>query len=250
MLLETSATYILQDMVESNEILLEAGNKHDYRAIVATTERLLYNKAIPQGEAQYWLQGIDLTTLNEVDGYATIFLIDDFEHEYGAQYKYALLGLLLESGVHTSDSLNNMSLSEFKQILMLLYTMPQDAIDAVFQFHTYQRNKQTSSLYNNITSFVDEQYRISDHWNVWQKLQNQQGKTYNKCFAPTTDGKLITKNFCLGEKVGKKWQLIEEFGAPIRRNASQRTAIAQQILDSQLFANNHAVLDYLAILLK
>jgi len=53
--------------------------------------------------------------------------------------RYHITGLILESsGKYTIDYLNVVSLEEIKHLLMLIYQLPNNAIEDIFAFHTYR----------------------------------------------------------------------------------------------------------------
>lgn len=173
-------------------------------------------------------------------------LMEWFEDCYGESFVWNPLGVLLESGHYTrAYLLDIMSDSEFHNLVELMYKMPQEAIDAIFDYNTYQRQKQASSLFDNIVPFVDEQYRISDHWNIWRKIRGANGKIHNHCYGQTVDKKYRVNSFCLGKKIGHKWEIITEFGAPVKRTQQEKLDIIQQLNQSGLFDGNIEITEYI-----
>ena len=241
MRLETTLTHLLEEYTHTG--LLQESLKAP-PVVTTLVERLLCNDNIPIGEAKYWLQGVEGFP-SERDGFMALNLMEWFEDSYGESFEWNPLGVLLESGHYTRDYLDIMSDSEFHNLVELMYKMPQEAVDAIFDYNTYQRQKQTSSLYDNIVPFVDEQYRISDHWNIWRKIRGTNGNLHNHCYGQTTDKRYRVNSFCLGKKIGNKWEIITEFGAPVKRTQQENLDILKRLKQSGLFDGNIEILEYI-----
>lgn len=227
MFLETTITTQLQQFPFENSYLYESDNPNNALKIV---ERLLYG-SVPLNEKRYHIQQFNL---KHDEGCIALEVFDWLEEQQ--IHSYQITGLILESELFTKDYLNVMSVDEVKAILSVLYRLPDDAIQDVFHYCTFRKPKGTTSLYNNKKPYKHEQYRISDHWNIWID---------GKLAAPTTEKKKIVNSFCLGKKVGNKWEIQKEYGGKVTRSQESKQQIINQLLDSRLFAGNKQVIEFL-----
>lgn len=158
--------------------------------------------------------------------------------EVEENYSWAIL---LESSHYTKEQLSLMNTNEFNALLEVIFVMPQQAIDDIFEYHMYRRAQLTYSLYNNVVAFQNEQYRISDHWNM--KVRKKDGRT--KISARTTDGLSRVEHFQLGKRMGNKWEIIMDYGKSVTRTQQEQIDVVKEIQQSNLFENNPEILTFM-----
>lgn len=228
MLLETNLTYQIANYQEDSDI---SGK--------ILFERLLYSrKCIEMPSCA--LQLDEYASLSEELCEAALYLDESLTaRQLSSRYKFT--GLILEdSGRYTEDYLNAMSAEEINNLLLIMYKLPNEAIDDIFEYHTYRRQPKSKSLYNNIKPFKLEQYRISDHWNVAVKGQIV-GRTAGK--------KPRHGEFCVGEKINdKQWKIVKSYGYKVTRSDAQKKEIISKIIDSNLFAKNKEATEQLYLI--